>query len=553
VRPLLALCSLSATIAWCQKPVIFPSGVVNAASYQAASSQEWAGLPAGPSLISIFGQNLAGCTQAATTTPLPTEICGTSVMVRGESAPLLYVSPGQINLEGGYFTPVNGANQWDLVVTTANGSSDAYQFNPFSEPSFGIFTQDSSGCGQGAVLNNAADGSLSVNSPANSASPGDYLSVFGTGLFVPNYAPGYPPPGSPAPFSPLAATQCSGALLDFVSGGIGPGCWSGLTPGLVGVDQINIQLSDTAREGCTVPLQIFPSSITTVSQPVTISIHQGGGQCSDPPSTGYGEITWEKAITTAASGSTSESDTLTVSLQASPGRQAPPTATDSDTFEYVYFGPSCPIPGYRSLDAGTIQSQGPGLLPTQASVMPMPSNWVMPIDGGPSYIQQSQASGLTVYQASLPAGTIQPGSFTVNATGGADVGAFQSSVQIGSGIQINTPIAGQTFPNNQPLTIDWTGGDPNSQVTFRLVQHFGDSDYNFVIRAHASDGNVSVPMMEQCTNDICQQNLVFEAQEITLEVTPDPSQISSFSASGLLLGGQHTWKYTYRFEGVSFN
>jgi uncharacterized protein (TIGR03437 family) len=214
VRLLFALYSLSATIAWCQKPVIFPGGVVNAASYQAANtgSQEGAGLPAGPSLVSIFGQNLADCTQAATVTPLPTEICGTSATVFGVPAPLLYVSPGQINLEQPYFPYLNAVIQQDLVVTTAEGSSDAYQFNPFAEASFGIFTQDSSGCGQGAVLNNNADGSLSVNSPANSASPGGYISVFGTGLFVPV---GYTVPlGSSAPLSPFGG--CAGCGVIFM-------------------------------------------------------------------------------------------------------------------------------------------------------------------------------------------------------------------------------------------------------------------------------------------------------------------------------------------------
>jgi uncharacterized protein (TIGR03437 family) len=553
VRLLLALCSLSATIAWCQKPVIFPGGVVNAASYQAAntSSQDGVGLLR-TSLVSIFGENLADCTQAATTTPLPTEICGTSV----GCAPLLYVSPNQINLQLGAESSCTPPNpQQGIVVTTAAGSSDAYQFGRAfdTDISFGIFTQDSSGCGQGAVLNVNADGSTSINSPSNSASPGDYVSVFGTGLFIPSYTPGFPPLGSPAPLSPLVAAPGAGWLLDFQPSGSDPCpyCWAGLAPGFVGVDQINLRLPDTVREGCAVPLQIFPSSTVMVSQPVTISIHKGGGQCADPPSAGYGQITWEKAVTTAASGSASESDTVTVSLQAPPGRQLPPAPTGAGSFEYVYFGPSCRIPGYRSLDAGTILSQGPGLTPTQATVIPMPSDRVIPIYSG-EYLQQSQASGLTIYQASLPAGTIQPGSFTVNATGGADVGPFQSTVQIGSPIQITTPIAGHAFPSHQPLTINWTGGDPNSQVTFRMVQHFGGSDYSFVIRAKASDGKVTVPTMEQCTNATCQENLVFEAPEITLEVTPDPSQIASFSATGLSLGGQQTWKYTYRFEGVSF-
>ena len=43
--------------------------------------------------------------------------------------------------------------------------------------------------------------------------------------------------------------------------------------------------------------------------------------------------------------------------------------------------------------------------------------------------------------------------------------AFQSSVPIGSGIQVTTPITGKTFPHDKPLAINWTGGDPN---TFRV-------------------------------------------------------------------------------------
>src|ERR1019366_1134692 len=45
-----------------------------------------------------------------------------------------------------------------------------------------VFAADASGCGQAAVLNVAPDGTLSVNSGANSAAPGDYLAIYGTGL-----------------------------------------------------------------------------------------------------------------------------------------------------------------------------------------------------------------------------------------------------------------------------------------------------------------------------------------------------------------------------------
>ena len=180
------------------------------------------------------------------------------------------------------------------------------------------------------------------------------------------------------------------------------------------------------REGCAVPLQV--STPYGISQPVTISIREGGGPCADPHSAGYGRITWEKTITTSpsAAGSTnSETETLTVSLQSSPGKQAPQSFDDGAHDDY--FGPSCPVPGYRSLDAGGVTIQGPRFGPVQTSVTP---------------VQEGQVSGLNVYRAVLPAGTIQPGSFSVKASGGTDVGAFQSSVLIGSEIHVTTALAG---------------------------------------------------------------------------------------------------------------
>lgn len=72
-----------------QTPVI--QAVVSAANGQAG--------PFAPgSLISIFGSGLAGSTLAART-PLPTTLGGVSVQLGGIKAPLLFVSPGQINAQ----------------------------------------------------------------------------------------------------------------------------------------------------------------------------------------------------------------------------------------------------------------------------------------------------------------------------------------------------------------------------------------------------------------------------------------------------------------------
>lgn len=50
-------------------------------------------------LASVYGTELSNDTQAAGKIPLPLTIAGVSAVVNGISAPLLYVSPGQVNIQ----------------------------------------------------------------------------------------------------------------------------------------------------------------------------------------------------------------------------------------------------------------------------------------------------------------------------------------------------------------------------------------------------------------------------------------------------------------------
>jgi len=542
----LAICPLAA---WCQKPVV--SSLTSAATYGPNSVNSG-------SIATVFGTNLANCTQEAQVLPLPRLICGTSLSINGIAAPLFYVSPTQINFQwpGALDTTQSSCAPSGIVVCTAAGASDPYQATPSPE-TFGIFTMDASGCGQGAVLNVAPDGSVSVNSRSNSASPGSYISVFGTGL---NYSDVYnaPPDGSPAPFNPLAPLDAGGGELFLDAADCGS-CFlqfKGLAPGLVEVAQFNYQLPATLREGCAVPLQTEAESI---SQPVTISVRQGGGPCVDPPTAGYGQITWQKTVISQEPPATIETDTVSLSLQASPGKQAPPAPAFAEgigTNVYTWYGPSCPIPGYRSLDAGAVNVQGQQLPRTAAPptateqqpvmnglvgsgatvVLETPGTGVIPPEDG-------QVSGLSVYQATLPNGTIQPGTFTVNAGGGADVGAFQSSVQIGAGIQVTINPAGSALLGGVPFTIYWTGGDAGEWINVYLISHDESTsalDYAMRWQVLASDGQFTIP----------QFNALWGNYELVLEVVPGPSTTYPFSAPGLSLGGQATWKYIYRFEGI---
>jgi uncharacterized protein (TIGR03437 family) len=529
-----------------QAPVI--TSFVNAASYQPTLNKLGV-------LATIFGSNLAPGTAEAAGYPLPTHLGGTTVAVGGTAAPLLYVSPTQINFQ----VPSDGA----IVVSTSAGSSAPYDpatATPNTWAAGGLFDVNGSGCGQGAVLNLTPYGGVSVNSPSNSAAPGDWISVYGTGLILtfPGGTYGVPVPAvSPPPRS------ASGGSVYFGFGGLTNEqkyldyTWYGAAPDFVGIDQLNIQIPATVREGCAVPIRFnYLTTAEADTQPVTMAIHSERGQCVDPPQAGYGQILWEKSTSTTAAGVVSETDTLLASFESSPGKTVPPAPTYTDQcpspshvcsgpgtpFSYTFFGPSCPVPGYRSLDAGKATIQGPGLTQTPVPLLPY---------------QDGQLGGLTAYQATLPAGTIQAGTFTFSAAGGADLGQFHAALPIGADIQIQTALAGVTVPDCTSLTIKWTGGDPNAWVTVRLVQQEplsvggGQSSF-FGAQTRASAGALTLPLT--IPGGIpCEPTTLVPFTSIVVEEDPDPSEVLTFSAPGLSLGGQATWKYVHTYEAGASN
>ncbi len=501
-----------------QRPVV--TSVRNAASYSN-------GYGSG-SLVSLFGTNLAIRTETASSIPLPTSLAGTSVSFYGAPAFLLYVSPTQINLQ----IPKPPENfTLTVQVTTPNGSSDpvdAHNNDPnWGASAFGLFTADASGCGQASALNvDRSTGATSVNSSANSVSPGEFVTLFGTGLCC--YIPFTPTPdGDPTPLSPLFFASVGGGLsLDFgrlLAGSRGN--WFGRAPGLIGVDQLNVEIPVAAREGCAVPVQ---SPVPGVSRPVTLAIRRGGGACVDGASAGYADIVWERAETTRTAGQTTVEETVTASLQAVPVPIPDPpsyTAGDDGRILRQYFGPSCPVPGYRSLNAGVLSGEAPGRNVALPS-LPLPF---------------AQVTGLMHHRAVLPGGTIQPGSYRVSATGGPDAGGFQSSLTIGSGIRITTDLVNRRWRPPEPLVVEWTGGDPDSWVILTVTS--GRPERGLVESrravARAAAGVVRMSAVEVGYGPP-------DPADIVVEVVPDPSRIATAQATGLVTV-RHSWKYSYRF------
>jgi uncharacterized protein (TIGR03437 family) len=370
------------------QPVIAPGGIVNAASFKPDPDRGIA--LTGGQIATIFGSNLAASTATAQGYPLPAALAGAAVTYGGVSAPLFYVSPGQINFQ----VPTRGdfLSSLQTIVTTTGGTSDHVVVNG-AYAAVGIFTQDGSGCGPGAVQNVNPDGSVTLNTQSHSASPGDWISIFATGL---GFVYPAPPDSFPATTTPLSSTP-GGAGVQFGLTGFSRGAtavlfsggYAGRAPGLVGVDQVNVQVPADALEGCTVPLTVVGDTIA--SQPVAISIRKGGGPCQDAPLSRVGSLNWAKTVTT---GPTTPASTILESLRATlveaPANQLQPPSSGATAPVYPSDGfghtaPNCAGSAGRRLNVGAVTVQG--------------------VTGSPFTFSPSSASGELIYQATLPAGT----------------------------------------------------------------------------------------------------------------------------------------------------
>ncbi len=197
------------------------------------------------------------------------ETSDTKLLFDGIAAPILYAWGQQTSALVPY--EVAGKATTQVQLEYQGVQSDAVTYDVASVAP-GIYTQDGTGLGAGAILNQ--DG-FTINSPETPAQKGSTVSVFmtGGGITAPASTTGeiMPPPGTV--LSWLAAqVTCS-------IGGIPAGfSYAGGAPGLVaGLVQVNIQIPDNAPSGPEVPLVIsFESSdksvISSSQDGVTIAI-----------------------------------------------------------------------------------------------------------------------------------------------------------------------------------------------------------------------------------------------------------------------------------------
>ena len=220
---------------------ITSAGIVNSASYLGGSV-------APGEIVTIFGSGMGPASlvglQLDSRGYVSNSLAGTQVLFDGVAAPMIYTTATQVSAVVPY--EVAGTTQVHVVY---QGQSSNVVSIPVAAVFPGIFTADSSGHGQGAIVNQ--DGT--VNSPGNPAAAGSIVFVYATGEGQTNPAGVDGKPGdSPAPL-PVAQPGMSATI-----GGLNaPVLYAGGVPGLVaGVLQVNLQIPTGVQSGSAVPVQL---------------------------------------------------------------------------------------------------------------------------------------------------------------------------------------------------------------------------------------------------------------------------------------------------------
>jgi uncharacterized protein (TIGR03437 family) len=220
-------------------PAIAANGVVSSASFLPKISPG--------SLASIAGKNLSTLTPPSASTPLPNTLGEAVVTVNGTAAPILYASPTLINFQVPWETATGNAS---VIVTVAGTVSNTITV-PVTATAPGIFFYSS-----GAAI--AQNHDYSLNTSSNPEHAGSFIIAYltGSGPVSPGVADG-------AATSTKGLTQTTNTPTVTIGGLNAPVIFSGLTPGLIPLWQLDITV---------------PTGLAAGNYPMIVTI---GGQVSN--------------------------------------------------------------------------------------------------------------------------------------------------------------------------------------------------------------------------------------------------------------------------------
>jgi uncharacterized protein (TIGR03437 family) len=241
---------------------IGPAPVTSSASLVSAANTPGNAL-APRSIATLYGTNLSSAVSLADSAPpLPLSLSGTTLSLAGNTLPLFFVSPGQINFQLPFTTP----GTYQMTITNGRMSSTInVTLAPYSPT---LFTTNSQGTGQASALIN---GTATIVAPVGKfpgsrpAARNEFIQLYCTGLGDVTNRPNL---GAPSPSTNLAITLAQATVT--IGNVDAPVNFAGLSPGFVGLYQVNLQVPPNAPSGDAVPVVLTIGGVK--SNTATIAI-----------------------------------------------------------------------------------------------------------------------------------------------------------------------------------------------------------------------------------------------------------------------------------------
>jgi uncharacterized protein (TIGR03437 family) len=429
-------------------------------------------------LFVIYGTGLANPTATATlqssaSPGIPTTLNGASidVVVNGVTTHpgMYYAVANQIAAVLPASTPIGTGT----IKVTYNGATSAPATMQVVPSALGLDTISGQPTGT-AVATNPLSASGSIFNYAASAKPGQSITLWGSGL-------GADPADSDTVFtsSPHAIDV---ALKMYVGGIEAPVQYAG-SSGYPGLVQINVTIPPGVTPGCAVPIVGVVGQ--AVSNTVTLPVAADGGVCDDPLHGVDGNTLLSSSTQTSLTSATIAVSLVTTQKQnvASSVNAAFLKETNLpylggyglvSTGGCIVLPMSVPQPTISYLAAGTMSISGPG---------------------GTLTIPQGGSGSLIAYQLTLPAGYFPAtgGTFTISATGSADVKPFFVTVSDPRPLVWTNQTAITEVDRTQPVTVTWTGGVPGTYVQIGGGSTTIDASATFLCIAPVEAGQFTIP------------------------------------------------------------
>jgi uncharacterized protein (TIGR03437 family) len=502
------------------------AGIFNAASWAPAGMAN--GDIAQGSIFVVTGTGLGPATlQQVTSYPLPTTagIGGTSMQAVINSQAfdciMIYSSANQVAA----IMPSRAVIGTGSLTLTYQGSQTTFPVKVVAA-SFALFTVNERGSGPGVITDPTL---YQVKVPTNPAHAGDTLVAWGTGLGGTTGDETRPPTQVDLNTGVQVFVGNQQATVTYGGRGSSPG-----------LDQINFVVPSGVT-GCYVSVAMRSRSVGgVVGNFTTIPIAAPGQTaCSDT----VGGFSVSNLLKWQSSGSLR---TGAVNLQRGIGSQDSVTA-GFQSFNFLNLIGSrglsgAPSPG-SCLTLEILTSGGATDISDPVTGSGLDAGAQLTVTG-PGGAQSIPASSKGFYTDTFSS-FLNPGSYTIKGSGGADVGAFTASLSVPQSINWNNVVNASLVPRSQDLLITWTGAQND------LVEILGTTNLpstgsltpvlEFICTALGSAGQFSVPTLVLSTiPNIAEIQAVpaFRLSVSDLAFTP-------FTASGLDTG------YVYSLNFVS--